>query len=68
MYPSPCLLSGGGRNPVTPRFVRHFVTVAITEFDDDTYARIYSTIADWWFRRAKIPEDVSAGGGWAGWA
>lgn len=44
---------------MTPRFIRHFVTVAITEFDDETYARIYSTIADWWFRRAKIPEDVS---------
>eukprot|EP00955_Chlamydomonas_euryale_P048896 354116-Chlamydomonas_euryale.AAC.1 len=49
---------GGGRNPVTPRFVRHFNVVAITEFDDETYARIYGAIGDWWFRRAKLPEEV----------
>eukprot|EP00798_Chlamydomonas_sp_ICE-L_P008519 gene8518-4817_t len=49
---------GGGRNPVTPRFIRHFNTICITEFDDGTYIRIYTAIADWWFRRAKIPEEV----------
>ena len=41
---------GGGRNSVTPRLVRHFNLISITEFDDDTYMRIYTSIADWWFR------------------
>ncbi|GLI63290.1 hypothetical protein VaNZ11_006196 [Volvox africanus] len=53
---------GGGRNPVTPRFLRHFNLVAITEFDDATYTRIYGAICDWWFRRARLPEEVRAKG------
>lgn len=32
---------GGGRNPVTARFVRHFHLIAISEFDDSTYSSIY---------------------------
>ncbi|GFR44543.1 hypothetical protein Agub_g5814 [Astrephomene gubernaculifera] len=54
---------GGGRNPVTPRFLRHFNLVAITEFDDATYTRIYGAICDWWFRRARLPEEVRGKGG-----
>ena len=41
---------GGGRNPITPRFLRHFNVVNITTFDDDTMTRIFTTIVSYYFR------------------
>ena len=41
---------GGGRNPVTPRFLRHFNIIAFTPFSDDTMIRIFNTIISTYLR------------------
>eukprot|EP00002_Diphylleia_rotans_P006932 TRINITY_DN1638_c0_g1_i1.p1 TRINITY_DN1638_c0_g1~~TRINITY_DN1638_c0_g1_i1.p1 ORF type:complete len:4126 (-),score=976.49 TRINITY_DN1638_c0_g1_i1:597-12974(-) len=35
---------GGGRNPISNRFLRHFNLLAFNELGDDSYRRIYTTI------------------------
>lgn len=39
---------GGGRNPITPRFTRHFNLLSFTEMDDASKKKIFSTILGSW--------------------
>ena len=48
--------SGGGRNSVTPRMLRHFNLFAFSEFDDNTLRRIFTVIVQWHFQA--FPSDV----------
>ncbi|RLO04474.1 hypothetical protein DYB28_010789, partial [Aphanomyces astaci] len=35
---------GGGRNPITPRFIRHFNIIGYTEMSDDNKKQVFATI------------------------
>ncbi|RXM98274.1 Dynein heavy chain 12, axonemal [Acipenser ruthenus] len=48
---------GGGRNAVTPRFLRHFNICSINSFSDETMVRIFSNIVAFYLRNNDFPPD-----------
>lgn len=43
--------SGGGRNDITARLVRHMSILAIDSFDDNILRKIFTAIVDWHFAK-----------------
>ncbi|CAF3483983.1 unnamed protein product [Rotaria sp. Silwood1] len=48
---------GGGRNVVTPRFIRHFMTIAINPFSDETLTKIFSTLFSVYIKGQEFTSD-----------
>uniref|UniRef100_G3NDR4 Dynein axonemal heavy chain 12 n=1 Tax=Gasterosteus aculeatus aculeatus TaxID=481459 RepID=G3NDR4_GASAC len=48
---------GGGRNAVTPRFLRHFNIVSINAFSDDTMVRIFSSVVAFYVKNNEFPPE-----------
>ena len=48
---------GGGRNPVSSRFIRHFLITSMLEFDNDTLTRIFTNIISHYFKTESFPPE-----------
>ncbi|KAI9141391.1 dynein heavy chain and region D6 of dynein motor-domain-containing protein [Paraphysoderma sedebokerense] len=48
--------TGGGRNQITPRLLRHFNQLSINAFDNNTLVMIFNTILNWHFSKNFSPE------------
>ena len=51
--------SGGGRNSLTNRYLRHFSVISVTAFDNDTLSTIFSALVDWWMKKAGFGPNVT---------
>lgn len=49
---------GGGRNPITQRFTRHFNFLSFTEMDDTSKKKIFSTILGSWMGKCDSLEQT----------
>ncbi|KAF7662821.1 hypothetical protein LDENG_00225550 [Lucifuga dentata] len=48
---------GGGRNAVTPRFLRHFNNFSINAFSDDTMVHIFSNMVAFYLKNNEFPPE-----------
>jgi hypothetical protein len=53
-------LPGGGRNPVTNRFVRHFNFISFSDIDDENVTLIFGTIMTKFFNTSGFNEDTKS--------
>ncbi|PAA47942.1 hypothetical protein BOX15_Mlig003862g8 [Macrostomum lignano] len=51
---------GGGRNDITPRFMRHFNIVSMTPFNDDTMIRIFTALMNTYMKTQGFTSDFLA--------
>lgn len=52
--------AGGGRNPVTSRYLRHFNLVSVAQVANKTLATIFQTMLDWHLATGGFSKEVSA--------
>ena len=50
---------GGGRNPVTQRYVRHFNLIWMTDYSGASLEGIFQTVYKWHFDKDKFPGEVT---------
>ncbi len=50
---------GGGKNPVTPRYLRHFNMISINNFEEAVLNRIFNKLMSWHIMRNNIGGDVA---------
>jgi dynein heavy chain len=50
---------GGGKNPVSPRYLRHFNIIAVNNFDDTVLNRIYSKLMQWHIKSNGYQGDIA---------
>ncbi len=50
---------GGGRNHISPRVLRHFSVICLTEFSGETMSTIYNTILAWYVNAVGMPSGVT---------
>ena len=51
---------GGGRNPITPRMARHCNIIGMTDFNDETRARIFTSVITRGFRDLGYPMELQS--------
>lgn len=50
---------GGGRNNVTNRYLRHYSVMSVVEFSQESLLRIFSTLAEWMFKRNEYDASIT---------